>query len=126
MNGQYYTIGEVAYLYGVSESLVRKWIWNGSLKAVEIPDIYNDTQYYKGVPVCRNPHAIAIPRKELDCFIPNLSEHSVRILMAKHSKQQRDYDEYMDWLDRREQALYDEIEFIQKVKTYIKEVEPYL
>lgn len=114
----YYTVGEVAYLYGVSEQLVLRWIRNGELKAMRIPNVQEDEHYYSG----KRIHAIS--PETLDRFIPNVSYRSVQLLEAKNRKSRR--DEYLCYLDKREQDLYDEIEFISKMRSYIEKIEPYI
>lgn len=114
----YYTVGEVAYLHGVSEQLVLRWIRNGELKATQIPNIHEDEHYYSGKRI------YAISPETLDSFMPNASYRSVQLLEAKNRKSRR--DEYLCYLDKREQDLYDEIEFISKMRSYIEEIEPYI
>lgn len=121
----YYTVGEVAYLYGVSEQLVLRWIRNGELKAMRIPNAQEDEHYYSGKRIRpNNDFGYAISPETLDRFMPNVSYRSVQLLEAKNRKSRR--DEYLCYLDKREQDLYDEIEFISKMRSYIEEIEPYI
>ena len=41
----YYTVDEVAYLYGVSKELVFKWIRSGELEAEIIPDAMEEERW---------------------------------------------------------------------------------
>lgn len=121
----YYTVGEVAYLYGVSEQVVLRWIRNGELKAMRIPNVQEDEHYYSGKRIRPNyKFGYAVSPETLDRFIPNVSYRSVQLLEAKNRKSRR--DEYLCYLDKREQDLYDEIEFISKMRSYIEEIEPYI
>ena len=123
--GNYYTVGEVAYLYGVSEQLVLRWIRNGELKAMRIPNAHKDEHYYSGKRIqSNNDFGYAVSPEALDRFMPNVSYRSVQLLEAKNRKSRR--DEYLCYLDKREQDLYDEIEFISKMRSYIEEIEPYI
>ena len=121
----YYTVGEVAYLYGVSEQVVLRWIRNGELKAMRIPNVQEDEHYYNGKRIRPNgDFGYAVSPETLDRFMPNVSYRSVQLLEAKNRKSRR--DEYLCYLDKREQDLYDEIEFISKMRSYIEEIEPYI
>lgn len=121
----YYTVREVAYLYGVSEQLVLRWIRNGELKTMRIPNVQEDEHYYSGKRIQpNNDFGYAISPETLDRFMPDASYRSVQLLEAKNRKSRR--DEYLCYLDKREQDLYDEIEFISKMRSYIEEIEPYI
>ena len=121
----YYTVGEVAYLYGVSEQVVLRWIRNGELKATRIPNAHKDERYYSGKRIQpNNDFGYAVSPETLDRFMPNVSYRSVQLLEAKNRKSRR--DEYLCYLDKREQDLYDEIEFISKMRSYIEEIELYI
>ena len=83
----YYTVGEVAYLYGVSEQLVLRWIRNGELKAMRIPNIHEDEHYYSGKQIRpNNDFGYAVSPETLDRFMPNVSYRSVQLLEAKNRK----------------------------------------
>ena len=70
----YYTVGEVAYLYGVSEQLVLRWIRNGELNATRIPNAHKDERYYSDKRIrSNNDFGYAVSPETLDRFMPNVS-----------------------------------------------------
>lgn len=127
MSKKYYTVGEVAYLYGVSKELVSKWIKEGQLKTVPVLNLHEDEQYYRGINVNNaDTWGVGITEEALNEFKPNVSYKSVQILEANNRRQERDHKAYLDWLDQREQALYNEIEFISSMRNYLEKNGPYL
>ena len=79
----YYTVDEVAYLYGVSKELVFKWIRSGELEAEMIPDAMEEERYYSGRKMDTTYHGYVIHPKTLDNFRPNISYRGVQLLNAK-------------------------------------------
>ena len=49
----------------------------------------------------------------------------MQLLESRRRNQERDHKAYLDWLDQREQRLYEEIEFINSMKKYVRDNEPY-
>ena len=120
----YYTVDEVAYLYGVSKELVFKWIRSGELEAEIIPDAMEEERYFSGRKMDATYYGYDIHPKTLDNFKPNVSYRGVQLLNAKTKKTRK--DDYLDYSDKREKDLYDEIEFISKMKSYLRDIEPYI
>lgn len=110
----YCRIKEVAALYGVSEELVYQWVQKGLLKPVLIPNLNrNDRSTCYG-----------FDRDQLADFDPIINKNSMWALNKKELKREQNF--YTDYLDKREQDLYDEICFINEMKKYLKDIEPYL
>lgn len=124
MDERVYSVREVAQLYGVSEALVNNWIRSGQLKAIAVDNLHADRRYYNGIPVFQH-WGVGITESELNRFTPNLSYRTIQLLEAKNRRLKTEHNKYLDWLDKREQDLYEEIEFVNKMRDYLKEIEPY-
>ena len=110
----YCRIEEVAALYGVSAELVYRWVQKGLLKPTPIPNLRrNDKSLCYG-----------FDRDQLADFDPITNRNSMWALEKKELRREQKF--YMDYLDKREQDLYDEICFINDMKQYLKDIEPYL
>ena len=123
----YYTIKEAAYLLRVSPSTIRNWIKMGKLKAFTLQSEtrkewdFNDRVDQSNMDV---PIAWYIKPEALDELIFDMPVGSMRRFECSCKK--RDLIDCMDMLDRKEQELYDQLETIDKIKSYIrKEIEPY-
>lgn len=118
-----YSVNELTKLYGVSRSIIDQWIRSGQLEAVIVPNLHADRHYYKGLKET-DCDGIGVLESTLDKFSPDMSFRSIQLLTTKNRKKYN--DAYLDWLDKREKDLYDEIEFIGQMKKYVKDIEPYL
>ena len=71
----YYTVDEVAYLYGVSKELVFKWIRSGELEAEIIPDAMEEERYFSGRKMDTTYHGYAIFVFVLSCIFSLVNPH---------------------------------------------------
>lgn len=100
-----YTTEEAAYLVGVSTHTILSWIRNGQLKATRCVGELGYGYYYQ------------INEKDLEESVCN---HTQQVLsMVDTYSRRRDRQRKLDYLDARENELYDELCILQEMKRQI-------
>lgn len=100
-----YTTEEAAYLLGVSNHTILSWIRNGQLKATRCVGELGYGYYYQ------------INENDLEESIANHAQHTFD--MIELYGRRRDRQRKLDYLDARENELYDELCIIQEMKRQI-------
>lgn len=122
---EYYTIKEAAYLLGVGESTVRAWIRTGRIKTYPLVCENNKEWEFNDVDklVKTNGCCYAIAPEALDNVNP---DYCMFVGKKKLVRDQREINEYLDYLDKRYADLCSELDEIAKIQNRLREIKPYL
>ena len=116
MSKEYYTVKELAELFEVNTELVHRWIREGRLKAEWCDCVSrNAIQEFGGY---------IVYTAELEKFDPIKGKHSLDMLMSQQKRIEN--QRYLDYLDKRYEDLYSELELIDQTRSYLRKIKPYL